>query len=31
MADDVHQIGGVLAVMDGESGVQADLLGIFLK
>ncbi len=28
MPDEVHQIGAILAVMDGEGGVEADLSGV---
>ena len=29
--DEVHQVGGVFAVMDGESRIEADLLGVFAQ
>ena len=29
MPDEVHQVGGVLAVVDREGGVESDLVGIF--
>ena len=29
--DQVHQVGAVLAVMDGETGIDANLLGIFAQ
>ena len=29
--DEVHQVGGILAVVDGEGRVEADLLGIFAQ
>ena len=29
VADQIHQVGGILAVMDGESRVQSDLGGVF--
>ena len=28
MPDQIHQVGGVFAVMNGESGIEADLVGI---
>ena len=31
VADEVHQVGGILAVMDREAGLQADLLGILAQ
>src|SRR6516225_3734035 len=31
MPDQVHQIGRVLAVMDGESGIKSDPIGIFAQ
>jgi hypothetical protein len=31
MPDRVHQVGAVLAVMDGEAGIDADLLRIFAQ
>ena len=29
--DEIHQIGRVLAIVNGESGIEADLVGIFAK
>ena len=29
--DQVHQVGRILAIMNGESGIEADLVGIFAK
>ena len=29
--DEIHQVGRVLAVVDGESGIESDLVGIFAK
>ena len=29
--DQIHQVGGILAVMDGEGGIDADPLGIFAQ
>ncbi len=29
--DQVHQVGGILAVVDGEGGIKSDLLGIFAQ
>ena len=31
MPDQVHQVGGILAVVDGEGGIEPDLLGIFAQ
>ena len=31
MPDHVHQIGRVLAVVDGEGGIEPDLVGMFAK
>ena len=31
MPDHVHQIGRVVAVVDGEGGIEPDLVGIFAK
>ena len=29
MADQIHQVGGILAVVDGEGRIEADALGVF--
>ena len=31
MPDEIHQVGRVLAIVNGESGIEADLVGIFAK
>ena len=31
MPDQVHQVGGVLAIVDREGGIEADLIGVFAQ
>ena len=31
MPDQIHQVGGILAVVDREGGIEADLVGIFAQ
>ena len=31
MADQVHQVGGILAIVDREGGLETDLVGIFAQ
>ena len=31
VADQVHQVGGILAVVDGEGGIEPDALGVFAQ
>ena len=31
MPDQIHQVGGILAIMDGEVGIEPDLLGVIAQ
>ena len=31
MADQIHQVGGVLAIVDREGAIEPDLLGVFAQ
>ena len=31
MADEVDEVGGILAIVNGEGAIEADLLGIFAQ
>ena len=31
MPDQIHQIGGIFAIVDGEGGIDPDLVGVFAQ